>query len=288
MSRTEPTNGSRPQTPPQATDRGRTKAVEAHLLRRYAGTGDPRIKSELVERLMPLARSMALRYRGGSEPLEDLVQVASLGLVKAIEGFDPDRGRPFTAYAIPTMLGELRRHFRDHVWSVHLPRALKERATEVRDAADALGDALGGSPTVAQIAEHLDASEEEVLEALQAGQSRRTVSLDAPRSVEADESAPMIETVPATESGYDAVESQLAAQGADLDEREHVVLRLGFGQDLTQAEIGRRLGVSQMQISRIMRRALHKLLEAVQDDDAVDGQGARGQSPWAASQAGVT
>jgi RNA polymerase sigma-B factor len=275
MSRAEPASPEHSQVADQQADRRRVKAAEAQLLRRYARTGDPRIKAELVERLMPLARSMALRYRGGSEPLEDLVQVASLGLIKAIEGFDPDRGRPFTAYAIPTMLGELRRHFRDHVWSVHLPRALQERAMEVRDAAEALGDAIGGSPTVRQIAAHLDIPEEEVLEGLQAGESRRTVSLDAPRSVDAAESAPMIETVPAAEPGFEAVESQLAARGADLDEREHTVLRLSFGQDLTQAEIGRRLGVSQMQISRIMRRALRELLDAVQDDEPPGRRAAR-------------
>jgi RNA polymerase sigma-B factor len=250
-----------------ALERRRTKAIEAELLRCYAESGDPRIKEELVERLMPLARSMALRYRSGPEPLDDLVQVAALGLVKAIEGFDPERGRPFAAYAVPTMLGELRRHFRDHVWSVHLPRALQERSMEVRDAVEALGDRLGATPTVAQLADHLDVPEEEVLEALDAGESRQAASLDAPRSIEEAQSAPMIETVPSRELGYEAVESQLAAGGAQLDERELTVLRLRFGRDLTQAEIGRRLGVSQMQISRVMRRALRKLLEAVQEDE---------------------
>lgn len=277
MSRTEPTSPRHSQSVHEETDRRRIKAAEAQLLRRYAQTRDPQVKAELVDGLMPLARSMAQRYRGGSEPMDDLVQVASLGLVKAIEGFDPDRGRPFTAYAIPTMLGELRRHFRDHVWSVHLPRALQERAMEVRDVVDALGDALGGSPTVRQIAEHLDAPEADVMEALQAGESRRTMSLDAPRSVDATESAPMVETVPAAELGFDAVESQLAAQAAELDEREHKVLRLRFGRDLTQAEIGKQLGVSQMQISRIMRRALRKLLDAVRDED-LDGDGPRARS----------
>ncbi len=243
------------------------KAVEAELLRKYQETQDPAIKDELVRRLMPLARSMAMRYRSGSEPMDDLVQVASLGLVKAIEGFDPDRGRPFAAYAVPTMLGELRRHFRDHVWSVHLPRALQERTMEVRDAVETLGDRLGASPTVKQLAEYLDAPEEEILEALEAGEARSAISLDAPRSVDEAQSAPMIETVPSHETGFDSVESQLSAGGADLDERELRVLRLRFGRDMTQAEIGRELGVSQMQISRIMRRGLRKLLEAVQDDE---------------------
>jgi RNA polymerase sigma-B factor len=238
---------------------------EAAMVRRYAETKDPRLKAELAERLMPLARSMALRYRGGTEPLDDLVQVASLGLVKALDGFDPALGRSFAAYAVPTMLGELRRHFRDRVWNVHLPRGLQERTMDVNGAIQKLGDERGSSPTVAQIAKHLDLSEEDVLEALQADEARRTLSLDAPRSREDAESVPTIETVASAEMGYDTVEAQFAAAGADLDERENLVLRLRFGRDLNQYEIGQRLGVSQMQISRIMRKALRKLLSAVQE-----------------------
>lgn len=243
------------------------RAHEEMLLRRYAQTHEPALQAELAERFMPLARSLALRYRGGSEPLEDLIQVASLGLVKALDGFDPARGRSFTAYAVPTMLGELRRHFRDRVWNVHLPRGLQERTMNVNDAIRKLSDEHGASPTVAQIAERIDGSEEEVLEALQADAARRTLSLDVARSRDDSESAPMLEGIGGTELGYESVESQLAAADADLDDRELLVLRLRFGRDLNQYEIGRRLGVSQMQISRIMRRALRKLLDAVQDDE---------------------
>jgi RNA polymerase sigma-B factor len=242
-------------------------AHEAALLRRYANTRDPRLKEELAARFMPLARSLAMRYRGGSESLDDLVQVASLGLVKAIDGFDPGRARPFAAYAVPTMLGELRRHFRDHVWNMHLPRGLQERTMAVNDAIQALGDELGSSPTIADIATRLDLGEEEVLEALQADQARRTLSLDAPRANDDSESSPVVETVPTAEMGYESVESQLCAADADLDDRERMVLKLRFGRNLNQYEIGRKLGVSQMQISRIMRRALRKLLHAVQDDE---------------------
>jgi RNA polymerase sigma-B factor len=248
-----------------ATPSGR--AHEEMLLRRYAQTHDPALQAELAERFMPLARSLALRYRGGSEPLEDLIQVASLGLVKALDGYDPARGRSFTAYAVPTMLGELRRHFRDRVWNVHLPRGLQERAMSVNDAIQKLSDEHGASPTVAQIAERIDASEEEVLEAMQADAARRTLSLDVPQSRDDSESAPMLEAIGGSDLGYESVESQLAATDADLDDRELLVLRLRFGRDLNQYEIGRRLGVSQMQISRIMRRALRKLLDAVQDDE---------------------
>ncbi len=239
-------------------------ADENDLLREYAETHDPRLKEELVRRFLPLARSLALRYRGASEQLDDLIQVASLGLVKALDGFDLERGNSFIAYAAPTILGELRRHFRDRVWELRLPRGLQERTMAVQEAAQKLAEELGQTPTVGQIAERLELSEEEVSEALQAEEARRTLSLDVPRSREDAESVPMVETVGAAESGYDRVEAQFAAEGAPLTERERTVLRLRFEEDLNQYEIGQRLGVSQMQISRIMRKALRKLLDAVQ------------------------
>ena len=251
---------------PGAQGLGRGAGDENDLLRSYAETGDPALKEELVCRFLPLARSLALRYRGASEQLEDLIQVASLGLVKALDGFDLERGRSFIAYAAPTILGELRRHFRDRVWEVRLPRGLQERTMAVSEAAGALSDELGATPTVSQIATRLDLDDEEVSEALQADEARRTLSLDVPRNRQDRESLPMVETVGRAELGYDAVEAQLAAEGAPLDDRERRVLKLRFEDDLNQYEIGRRLGVSQMQVSRIMRRALRKLLVAVQGD----------------------
>ncbi len=242
----------------------RPASREADLLRRYAETGDAALKEELVRRFLPLARSLALRYRGVSEQLEDLIQVANLGLVKALDGFDLERGQSFIAYAAPTILGELRRHFRDRVWEMRLPRGLQERTMAVSEAAGELSDDLGATPTVSQIAERLDWEDEEVSEALQAEEARRTLSLDVPRSRQDQESVPMVETVGKTEPGYDAVEAQLAADDAPLDKRERRVLRLRFEQDLNQYEIGHRLGVSQMQVSRIMRGGLRKLLVAIQ------------------------
>ena len=243
---------------------------EEVLLRRYAATRDPQLKEELVCRFLPLARSLALRYRATPEPLEDLIQVASLGLVKALDGFDPERGGDFKAYAAPTILGELRRHFRDRVWELRLPRRLQEQTMVVRGAAAALSEELGRTPTVSQIAERLELSEEEVLETFEADSARHTFSLDAPRSREDEQSEPMVETMGGLETGYDRVEVQLAAEGASLTEREHEVLRLRFEEDLHQREIGSRLGVSQMQVSRIMRKALRKILEAVQGDELPD------------------
>jgi RNA polymerase sigma-B factor len=242
----------------------RTVSDETKLLQRYAETGDPALKEELSRRFLPLARSLALRYRGSSEDIDDLVQVASLGLVKALDGFDLERGQSFIAYAAPTILGELRRHFRDRVWDVRLPRGLQERTMAVHKAAGELSDELGRTPTVSQIAERLGLDDEEVSEALQADEARRTLSLEVPRSREDAEAATIIETLGRTDPGYDAVEAQLAAEEAQLDERERRVLKLRFEEDLNQYEIGRRLGVSQMQVSRIMRGGLRKLLAAVQ------------------------
>jgi RNA polymerase sigma-B factor len=256
------------------------RAVEEALLRRYAISRDPSIRDELVQRLMPLARSLALRYRSTSESVDDLCQVAYLGLVKAVDGFDPRRGRSFTSYAVPTILGELRRHFRDRVWNLRLPRSLQERTAEVAEVMGKLGDELGRAPTVTEVAERSELEVEEVLEAMSAGEARRTLSLDMPRTHE-EESDPVIETIGASDLSYDAVEAQAAAPEAKLDERELLVLRLRFGANKTQYEIGRHLGVSQMQVSRIMRGALRKLLTAVRGETeeaagASTGAGAAG------------
>jgi len=240
---------------------------EDRLLRRFAETGDLLVREEIVHRFLPLARSLALRYRGSAEQLDDLMQVAYLGLLKALDRFDPRRGESFVAYAAPTILGELRRHFRDRVWGLRLPRALQERTLQVQKAATKLGDELGHSATPTQIAQLLELSEEEVTEALQADRARRTLSLDAPSSREDDQSTPMVETVGCTEGAYEAIEVQAAAAEAELTERERSVLQMRFEEDLTQYEIGDRIGVSQMQVSRIMREAFQKLLVAVIGED---------------------
>ena len=236
---------------------------EHAMLCRYAVTRDPSLRDELVRSFLPLARSLALRYRSRAETLEDIIQVANLGLIKAIDGFDPERGRPFAAYATPTILGEVRRHFRDHVWTVRLPRGLQELTMRLDETTTALTEELGRFPTAGQIAERLGVSTEQVLEGLEAGHARRTLSLDAPGLSEED-AVPVVETIADVELGYDRIEAQLASRRAGLDEREWSVLRMRFVDELTQWEIGRELGVSQMQISRISRRALHKLLGAVQ------------------------
>ena len=242
------------------------KRRDRELLARYADTRSRELREQLVRRFMPLARSLAKRYSRRSEPFEDLIQVASLGLVKAIDGFDPQRGRPFTGYAVPTILGELRRHFRDHVWNLRLPRALGELSMEVERATDALTGKLGRSPTVGELAARMGASTEDVLEAMEADHARKTASLDESRRRD-DEGIAVLDTIGKAEPGFERVEHELAAANAGLDGREHRVLQMRFADGLTQTEVGNTIGCSQMQVSRIQRRALKKLLEAVREGD---------------------
>ena len=260
------------------SDRGRSGpllgiADERALLRDYVARPSPALEEELVTRFAPLARSLALRYRGGAERADDLTQVANLALVKALRGYDPERGRSFKAYAAPTILGELRRHFRDHSWRLHMPRSLQERSMAVERASGVLSDELGKSPTVTQIAERLDLSEEDVLDVLQARESQRSVSLDTPVRRDEPESVPKVETVGDDDIGFDAVEAQFAIERcATLTDQERKAVELRFTEELNQYEIGARMGVSQMQVSRLLRRGLARLLEAVQGDEEPDGR----------------
>lgn len=247
--------------------------AEETLLSEYAQTRRPDLEEELFMRFQPLARSLAMRYRSGGERNEDLLQVANLALVKALRGYDPERGKRFAAYAAPTILGEIRRHFRDHSWRLHMPRSLQERTMEVERTATTLGEELGRAPTVGEIGERAGLSDEDVLDVYQALEAQRSMSLDMPVHRDEAESVPMIETVGSVENGFDAVEAQLAIErSARLDEREQAVIRMRFQDGLNQYEIGEALGVSQMQVSRVMRRGLAKLLEAVQGDESPDGR----------------
>ena len=234
------------------------------LIERYHRYGDVAARDELAERFLPLARALALRYRGGSEPIDDLVQVAALGLVKALGRFDPDRGTSFEAYAVPTILGELKRHFRDRVMPLHMPRGVKERALAVARATEALTGELDRAPTVREAAARSEISEEEAVEALRALQASRTVSLDAPMRGEDGEAPPVVEAIGSRDPRLESVESDLTVHRAMevLDERERRCVRLRFAADLTQEEIADEVGVSQVHVSRILRRALDKMRDA--------------------------
>ena len=205
-----------------------------------------------------------MRYRAGSESLDDLIQVASLGLIKALDRFDPERGASFQAYAVPTILGELKRHFRDRVLPLHLPRGVKERALDIGRAADALTAELDRAPTLHEIAGRADISEEDAIEALQAVEAVRTISLDVPVKGEDGEAPPAAETVGRCDPHLEVIDAQLDVRDAleVLDERERSCLRLRFVEDLTQEEIAEEVGVSQVHVSRILRRALEKLRSA--------------------------
>jgi RNA polymerase sigma-B factor len=234
-----------------------------------ARAGDERAREELVERYLPLARRLARRYQRSEEPLEDLTQVASLGLLKAVDRYDASRDTAFSSFAVPTILGELRRHFRDRTWSVRVPRELQELALRVDKTASALSSEHGHAPTVGEIAAAMDVSEEQVLEALQAAGAYRAGSLDAPRSPTGED--PMGESVGdaigVEEGGFAHAEERatLGPMFAHITERERLVLTLRFAEDLTQAEIGERIGVSQMQVSRLIRQALARLRETLRD-----------------------
>jgi RNA polymerase sigma-B factor len=242
------------------SDRARRQRDDQRLRRRHQ-RGDAGAREELIERYMPLARSLALRYRRASEPLDDLVQVASVGLVKAVDRWDPDRGLAFSSYAVPTILGELRRYFRDATWDVRPARDLQELCLSVEEARETLWGELGRSPTVADLAERLDRSPEEVVEALQATEGRSVRSLDAPVHEEEGTSASAGDLIGAEDAEFDRVEAGITIERMTgiLDERAREILRLRFQEDLLQSEIAERVGCSQMHVSRIIRASLERL-----------------------------
>jgi RNA polymerase sigma-B factor len=221
-------------------------------------------REELVTIYLPLARNLARRYARSSESYEDLTQVASLALVKAVDRFDPDRGSEFASFAVPTILGELKRYFRDSSWAIHVPRGVQERALAIEEAQERLTNRDGRSPSVAAIAEHLEMSVEEVLDGLQASQAYSTLSLDAPQGSRDDESdLTVAETIGSEDERYELIDADLSiAQVArTLPERERRILYLRFVKEMTQSEIAGLMGVSQMQISRLLRRSLARLRE---------------------------
>lgn len=240
-------------------------ARDRALLKQYATSRDPELRDALVERFLPLARSLAWRYSGRGEPMDDLVQVASEGLVKAIDRYEPERANAFSSYATPVILGTLRHYFRDATQRIHVPRSLQESIQEVGTAIDAAEGELGHTPSPEELVERTNLDQGEVEEALQALQTRRPASIDATIRTEGDDGgSPMSETIGTEEPGFDRVEASIAASSVELDPQEREALRLRFEEDLTQREIGARIGTSQMQVSRLLRRSMRRMLDAVQ------------------------
>jgi RNA polymerase sigma-B factor len=233
--------------------------ADATLLARYQ-EGDESVREEVVERFLPLARQLARRYARGNEPLDDLFQVASVGLLKAMDRYDPARGYAFSTFAVPTIVGELKRYFRDTGWAVHVPRPIQDRIVQVNNAMADLARDLGRSPSAAELAAAIGCGIEDVVEAMEASRAFDAVSLETSRSGE-DDGESYAETVGADDAGYEMVEYSAAIAPAmnAMPPRDRLILRLRFERDLTQSEIADRLGISQMHVSRIIRRSLTRL-----------------------------
>jgi RNA polymerase sigma-B factor len=251
--------------PPRRGARDRRR--ELLLFSRYGATRDPSLREQLVESYLPLARTIARRYKSPRVPAEDLVQVAAIGLMKAIDRYDPSRGVAFSSYAVPTMVGEVQRHFRDHTWGVRPPRDLQERAQRVLAINGALSAELGRPPSAREIADRLRIGLEDVVEALQACDARDATSLDRPRVV-GEEQDTLADTIGGEDREFERVEQAITAEllMTRLDAREREVIRLRFHEDLTQSEIGERIGCSQMHVSRLVRGAIAKLGAAAEAD----------------------
>jgi RNA polymerase sigma-B factor len=238
----------------------RRALVERQLFRRYRHDGEAAAREQLVERFMPLAEKLARRYAWGREPVEDLIQVAFVGLVKAIDRYELERGVAFSSYAVPTIVGELKRHLRDTTWSVHVSQRMRQRVLEVTRAAETLRARLGRSPTVEEIAEALEVPVIVVVEATEAAIAYDATSLDQSQEEGADGVRREL-MVGAEDERFDLVEYETILEPAlgALPVRERLILRLRFDRDMTQGEIASELGMSQMHVSRLLRRSLGKL-----------------------------
>ena len=243
----------------QEMDRARS---DHRLFQRYGDDRDPVDRDAIVERFLPLARQLAARYQRPEEPFDDVFQVACFGLVKAVDRFDATRGVAFSSYAVPTIMGEIKRHFRDRTWAVRVPRDLQELALRVDRVIAELTRDLGRQPSVDEVADTIGALPEEVLEAMQASSAYRATSLETPRAGGDDEPGDTLgDTVGIVDDGFARAEERavLDALMRVLTPREREVVRLRFEEDLTQAAIGERIGVSQMQVSRVLRHAIMRL-----------------------------
>ncbi|HXE45789.1 MAG TPA: SigB/SigF/SigG family RNA polymerase sigma factor [Conexibacter sp.] len=257
---------SRPRSAPHAR-----RAGGDDLLALYHRTGDRRAREQAIEHFMPLARRLAARYHRRSESFEDLVQVANLGLVKAVERYDPSRGTRFSSFAVPTISGELRRHFRSTAWNLHVPRGVQEDVLRVRDAVARLTHQLGRAPRVSELVEETGLDEEAISEALHARAVQAMTSLDQPAGSATDEgNATLGELIGVDDDGFDLAEYQadVGPLLRALPPREREVLFLRFARDMTQSEIAARIGCSQMQISRILRRTIAQLSEQTEAVEA--------------------
>jgi RNA polymerase sigma-B factor len=238
---------------------------DKELLRRYHEGGDTQAREQLIEQYLPLVRSLARRYSYRGEQLEDLVQVGCIGLIKAIDRFDTDRGVELTTYATPNIIGEIKRHFRDKGWAIRVPRGLQELNVRLSHLLEELTVQLERSPTIPELAKSAGVEEEDVLEALESGQAYATLSLSAPSGGDDDSDLDPLESLGTIEHEYEVSEDRavLAPGLAKLDERERRILHLRFFEGLTQSQIAQQVGISQMHVSRLIRRSLEKMRDEI-------------------------
>ncbi len=260
---TEKTSSSK-----SAWDKQKTR----ELFRRYKEDGDMEAREQLVMSHLNLVRFLANKFKNRGEPLDDLVQVGYLGLLKAIDRFDPDRGLEFTTYATPTILGEIKRHFRDKGWSVRVPRRLQELSAKVNQATDTLTTQFQRSPTIQEIADYLDASVDEVLEAMESSSAYSSVPLEGTGSSENDDAPSVIDRYGSEDNAFtdDRLVIEEALKGFSPRERE--VIELRFLKGMTQIEIAEQLGISQVQVSRLLRRTLKKIQDKIDPDGVMARQ----------------
>ncbi len=256
---------------PGAIAGDRRAREDLRLFRAWVDRGDRSARAQLIERFLPLARSLARRYERGSEPLEDLVQVASVALVKAIDRYDPARGYAFSSFAVPTIAGELKRHFRDQTWMVRPPRGIQEVTLRVEGALVRLTQQLDRSPTTSELAAAVGVGDEEILEAMQARSARGALSLHAPQG-EPGEAMTLQDTLGAEDPDIERAEqrAQLDRLMSEVSPRAREMLRMRFEEDMTQAEIGAAIGISQMQVSRILRQTIATLREIADEGPAAE------------------
>ena len=244
-----------------AWDKDRTR----ELFRRFKEEGDAEARDQLIVNHINLVRFLASKFKNRGESLEDLIQVGTIGLIKAIDRFDPERGLEFTTYATPTIMGEIKRHFRDKGWSVRVPRRLQELSAKVNQATDELTNQLQRSPSVAEIADYLGSSVDEVLEAMESSSAYSSVPLEGGGSGEDDESPSVIDHYATEDPDLAASDDRIVLEQAiaDFSPREQEIIRMRFEQGLTQVEIAEREGISQVQVSRLLRRALRRLQDKI-------------------------
>jgi RNA polymerase sigma-B factor len=249
-----------------------THPTDKELLRAYHDSGDLAAREQLIERYMSLVRSLARRYSYRGEQLDDLIQIGAIGLIKAIDRFDLERGVELTTYATPNIIGEIKRHFRDRGWSVRVPRGLQELNVQLSRLVEQLTVQLERSPTIAELAKAANVEEEEVLEALESGRAYSSLSLSAGSSLGDDEEIDPLETIGTEEHEYELSEDRAVLEPGFrvLDERERRILHLRFFEGLTQSQIAQQVGISQMHVSRLIRRSLEKIREEIAAEGDID------------------